>query len=544
MSAHRDRMGRREFLTAVGKAVGGSAMLRVMAAMGISSTLAACGSSSAASPGAPTPGPPPPVSRSPSPRPEDWPANVGSGKTVAILGAGISGMVAAWEMSRLGYSCTVLEAQSSAGGRVKTLRSGDVVSEIDSTQVCQFDIDESLYFTAGPSRIAHHHELLLGYCREFGVELETFINDNHAAWLHSPNRFGGQPQVARTLLADTRGGMAELLSSAINQNALDQALTESDKANLLSMLRQYGDLDAGNVYRGTTRAGFPGHMDSGSRARGELLSVTELQQLVIDFFWEQRLSFTEGLNQQPTMLQPVGGMDRIARAFESRLLDQLVFEARVVEIRKTTTGTRVVYEDRSGAPNSLDTDYCIVTIPAPVLASIANDFSAAHQAEIAGFAYTSAVRAAFQSPRFWEQDHNLYGGITWTAQDITQVWYPSHGFQRANGILVAAYIFGGSAGDAFTALSPQARLDRSLSQASSVHPQLDRDATNGISVAWKKMPFQLGAWGASTSSVLLTADDNVFFAGEHLSILQGWQEGAVLSAYAAVDGVVARDINP
>ncbi len=451
-------------------------------------------------------------------------------------------MVAAFEMGKLGYSCTILEAQASAGGRVKTLRSGDVVNEVDSSQVCQFDIDDDLYFNAGPSRIAHHHELLLGYCREFGVALETFTNDNRAAWLHSPNRFGGEPQVARTLLADSRGGIAELLSTAINQNALDQELTEADKANLLSMLRQFGDLDASNVYRGTSRAGFPGHKNTGSRSRGELLSIRELQQLLADFFWEQRLSFSHGLNQQPTMLQPVGGMDRIARAFETRVNSQLVYEARVTEIRKTTAGARVVYEDRTGNPVSLETDYCIVTIPAPVLAGIANDFSSAHRSEIASFQYTSAVRAAFQSSRFWERDHNLYGGITWTQQDITQIWYPCHGYHRANGVLIGAYIFGGSAGDTFTGLSPQARIDRVVAQASTIHPQISGEALHGISVAWQKVPFQLGGWGASSASVLLTADDNIFFAGEHLSILQGWQEGAVLSAYAAIDGVVALDL--
>jgi len=60
-------------------------------------------------------------------------------------------------------------------------------------------------------------------------------------------------------------------------------------------------------------------------------------------------------------------------------------------------------------------------------------------------------------------------------------------------------------------------------------------------VSWLKVPFQLGAWGTSAPGVLLTADENIFFAGEHLSILQGWQEGAILSAYHAIDGVVTRD---
>lgn len=532
-------MARREFLAAIGKAVGGSAMLRAMAAMGIVSSISACGSSSAASaPGAPSP----PAPRLDSPRPGDWPANIGSGKTVVILGAGIAGMAAALEMSRLGYACTILEARASAGGRVLTLRAGDVVNEIDSSQTCQFDFDDELYFNAGPSRIAQHHEFLLGYCREFGVKLESFTNDNRGAWLHSPGAFGGQPQVARRLLADTRGGIGELLSTAINQNALDEALTEADKANILAMLRQFGDLDINNRYNGTLRGGFPGQENSGSRQRGELLPARQLQDLVTEFFWGLRLSFSQGFDQQPVMLQPVGGMDRIARAFESQVAGDVIFDATVTEIRKTAGGTRVIYNDRSGTPVTLEFDYCVVTIPTPVLAGIANDFSAAHQAEIAGFVYSSPVRVAFQAPRFWEQEHNIYGGITWTDQEITQIWYPNHGFQNPSGIIVGAYIFDGPAGGRFTGLAPSARVDATRAQVSNIHPQFPVEAAHGISVAWRKMPNQRGGWGTSNPSVLLTADDNIFFAGEHLSILQGWQEGAILSAYSAIDQIVNRDL--
>ena len=460
-----------------------------------------------------------------------------------ILGAGISGMTAAIEMNRLGYSCTLLEAQANAGGRVRTLRSGDTVNETDSSQTCQFDIDEQLYFNAGPSRIAQHHEFLLGYCREFGVALETFTNDNRGAWLHSSNAFGGQPQVARRLLADTRGGIAELLSTAINQNALDQALTPADKANVLAMLRQYGDLDINNTHTPTPRAGFPGQENAGSRDRGNLLPTRELQTLVTEFFWELRLSFSQGFEQQPTMLQPIGGMDRIGSAFESQLGGAIRFQAIVSEIRKTANGVRVVYADSGGA-QSIEADYCVVTIPAPVLSGIGSDFSAAHRSEIDNFQYSSAVRIAFQAPRFWEREHNIYGGISWTDQDITQIWYPNNGFGADNGIVLGAYIFGGPAGDTFTNLVPAQRIGNARSQAAAVHPQFAAQAQSGIGIAWKKMPWALGGWGTSIANTLLNADDNIFFAGEHLSILQGWQEGAILSAYHAIDGIVARDLSP
>ncbi|MDP6993824.1 MAG: FAD-dependent oxidoreductase, partial [Woeseiaceae bacterium] len=124
MSSDKPRIARRDFLASVGRAVGGSAMLRTMIAMGIGSTVAGCGSSSATpgSPPAPPPPPPPPPGGMPSPRPGDWPANVGMGTSVVILGGGIAGMTTALEMTRLGYNCTILEATSIAGGRNKTIR--------------------------------------------------------------------------------------------------------------------------------------------------------------------------------------------------------------------------------------------------------------------------------------------------------------------------------------------------------------------------------------------------------------------------------------
>jgi monoamine oxidase len=211
----------------------------------------------------------------------------------------------------------------------------------------------------------------------------------------------------------------------------------------------------------------------------------------------------------------------------------------VTEIRKIANGVRIIYS-RLGTPTQLDADFCVCTIPATVLRNIANDFSAAHQSEIANFNYASAGKIAFQSRRFWEQDHNIYGGISWTTQDITQIWYPNNGFGQNNGILVGAYIFGGSTGTNFANQSPQQRINAAIAQGRNLHPEMNGEAARGISIAWPKIPFQRGAWGTSSPLTLLTPDENIVFAGEHLSILQGWQEGAILSAYHAIDMVVAN----
>ena len=519
-------------------------MLRAIAAMGIGTALQACGSSSAApgSPPAPPP-PPPPPGRMQSPRPGDWPANVGTGKSVVILGGGIAGMTTALEMTRLGYDCTILEATDTAGGRNRTIRSGDTVVETDSQQTCTFDVGENFYFNAGPARIPHHHEFLLGYCREFSVPLEAFINENRAARLHSTASNGGEPIIERRVRADSRGHIARLLATAVNQGALDAELSAGDKTNLLAMLRQFGALNSAYAYNGTNRAGFPGQEDAGSRQRGETIPPLALRDLINDVFWQQRQVFGEGLNQQPTMLQPVGGMDKIARAFELQVAADLVTGAVVTEIRKTANGVSVEY-NLSGTPQpALQGDYCVCTIPATVLRNIPGDYSAAHKSAIDAFQYASAGKVAFQARRFWEQDHNIYGGISWTTQAITQIWYPSNGFGQQDGVLVGAYLFGGGDGDDFANDTPAQRAISAVSQGANVHTQINSQIVAGteLSVAWPKVPFQLGAWGVSTPGALSTPDDNIHYAGEHLSILQGWQEGAILSAYQAIDQIVAKD---
>ncbi len=105
-------------------------------------------------------------------------------KKIILLGAGLSGMAAAYELTKLGHSCTILEARQQAGGRVFTVRKGSKTEETDNG-VAVADIDEGMYFNAGPSRIPHHHLLTLHYCKELGVPLEVYNNINESTYFFS-----------------------------------------------------------------------------------------------------------------------------------------------------------------------------------------------------------------------------------------------------------------------------------------------------------------------------------------------------------------------
>lgn len=79
-------------------------------------------------------------------------------KKVLLIGAGLSGLVTAYELQKQGHDVKILEAQARAGGRVLTVRG----------------FDENLYAEAGAARIHDDHDLTLRYAREFGLTLIPF----------------------------------------------------------------------------------------------------------------------------------------------------------------------------------------------------------------------------------------------------------------------------------------------------------------------------------------------------------------------------------
>lgn len=83
----------------------------------------------------------------------------GPAKKVLVLGAGLAGLVAAYELSKLGHDVAVLEARTRPGGRVHTLRE---------------PFSDGLYAEAGAARIPDDHDLTHKYVKEFALPLEPF----------------------------------------------------------------------------------------------------------------------------------------------------------------------------------------------------------------------------------------------------------------------------------------------------------------------------------------------------------------------------------
>lgn len=467
----------------------------------------------------------------------------GNGVKVLVLGAGIAGLVSAYELRKAGYQVQLVEARDRVGGRNWTIRNGTRIELNDgSTQVADFEPGH--YFNAGPARLPSHHQTILGYCREFGVELEAEVNTSRSAYFLPDPSKGGQPIQLRRAVNDARGHVSALLARAANKGALDEELSIDDRKRLVEFLKVYGDLTPQAEFKGSERSGYKVYPGAAEQV-GERNDPLTLDALLDPDLWTS-LIFDELLIFQPTMLQPVGGMDRIPEAFYHQLKEVVQLGTEVKSIRNTAKGVEVTVRDRaSNRQQTLSADFAIVTFPLPVLAKVENNFSPDVQRAISSVHYDTASKIAWQSRRFWETDAQIYGGISVVKHETGLIWYPSGGYHKANGVLVGCYNIGQAARD-FTAQPLGAQFASSRSVIDRVHPGRGTELKNPVSVAWHKVPYSLGSWvhwatpAEKEYTLLNQPHGRVHFAGEYLSQIGAWQEGAALSAHHAVAAIARR----
>lgn len=475
----------------------------------------------------------------------ELPPGSGKGKSVVILGAGVAGLVAAYELDRAGYKVTVIEARDRVGGRVWTVRGGDrIVQSGRADQHATFD--PGLYFNAGAARIPATHRVILGYARRFGVKLESFVNDNRGAgW-----DFAGQVRPERRMVYDLHGRVAELLAKAIDQKALDQAMPKGELEAFRQFLQFYGFLnEKGEYAQASFASGFEAEPGGYAHAPTQLPALT-LKELLPNRAIGFPYFFQSINDMQPTMLQPVGGMDAIARAIHAQVESNVQLNSPVTAIRRS--GERVRIEHGPGH-RVTEADFAIVTLPANLLERIPSDFSPEKKAALKGINYLPSVKVAFEAPRFWETDDDLFGGLAWTDRLNENVIYPSDNFMSPKGVLVAAYVAGWTNQDnpqRFAALSDAERFRISRESIEALHPGKSQLLSKGVTVGWGSVPFSEGVgalWNEGPGGArgqqyaeLLKPEGPIYFAGEHLSYVGLWQEGAALSAHEAIKLLRAR----
>lgn len=512
---------RRDLLAMIGKVAGGSAMYQAMSSIGhaAESTYEGAVKLSAAKPGT----------------------------TVLVLGAGLAGMTAAYELRAAGYKVQILDYNDRAGGRVWTLRGGDEYTELGGAKQ-RVGFDKGNYINPGPWRIPYHHHAVLDYCKRLGVALEPFIQVNYNAYLHNTSAFGGKPQRFRHIQTDTHGHVAELLAKATNQGALDQALVKEDRERLLEGLKAWGSLD--KDYRFGLSALTSDNRGYDIDPGGGLMPLAKpsqpigLQDVVNAGMWGQ-LGAGNLYEFQSAIFQPVGGMDAISKAFERELKSLIRYNTKVTAIEQSASQVTVRYVDAVGGstPQQVTADWCVCTIPLSILSQIEVQVADQMKNAIAAVPYGASVKVGLEfKRRFWEEDESIFGGVTQTNLPIENISYPSTGFlSKGSGVLLGCYAFDNVHAFSLSAMSPDERVRVALEMGSKIHSQYMQEFKTGVSVAWSRVPFINGCYARWTDELrkehyrnLCQIDGRIVLAGEHASYIPAWMEGSILSSLDAI----------
>jgi monoamine oxidase len=447
-------------------------------------------------------------------------------KRVIVIGAGVAGLVAGFELLRQGHEPVLLEAQNRVGGRIYTLR----------------DFAPGLYAEAGAMRIPNVHKLTLEYCRLFGLELRPFVMNCPQAPVYLAGRRMTFDQLSREpelipfeLDESERGRTYEDLWNEATREVRELYEREGDAAHEI-LGREYDGWSTRDFLK---RRGF-------SEGAIELYGLMSYREANLNASVVEQLRETHG-HAFEDMQEIAGGMDRLPGEFYRRLRWHVRLGAQAIAVQQDAAQVTVHYKTAAGRFSETG-EYCICTVPFGVLRHL--DFSPpltkGKYRAIRSLNYNPSTKILFQvRKRFWERE-GIVGGASPTDLPIRRLVYPSHPAPDDDrGVLLASYTWGQDAAR-WGALSPDDRIALALKDVAKIHPQILEEFEGGTSHAWYNDPHAVGAFalfepGQETAlqADIVKPEGRVHFAGEHCSLWHAWIQGALESGIRAAKAIHA-----
>jgi monoamine oxidase len=396
-------------------------------------------------------------------------------KHVVVVGAGLAGLVCARRLQQLGFRVTVLEARDRVGGRVLTLRDA---------------FDGGRYAEAGAEFVAVHHGQTLGLLRQAGIGFgfaDRFSPDVYRR---------GRRRSFKRFVTDKTGADIGRFRTRVARMRPSPAL---DARSVAWLIRDLGLSD---------RARFLiGH---------ELREAygVEPEYLSLLFYVQQsRVS-----RDAATVFRIRGGADRLPLAL-----------ARGLDIRLEEPASHIERKASGVSVDGIDADFCVVTVPVPVLASIESEpeLPSVLMSAVERLAYGHGVKTVLQYER--RPTRGVVADLTFqTAWDVSQSLVTAYTTGR-NGLLLGS-------------VSRRTRPLLIADELDEVYPGSRAYYKLGETVSW-----HTDGWSQGTAVAYAPAQVNRFqavvrrpigrlhFAGEHTDAFAGTMEGAVRSGRRAAE---------
>jgi monoamine oxidase len=449
-------------------------------------------------------------------------------RKVVIVGAGMAGLSAAYELLRAGHQPLILEARPRVGGRIYTLRE---------------PFTHGLYAEAGAMRIPRSHDLTMAYVEQFGLRTDPFTMGNPQAYYYLHGR---RYRIGEALQHPERLGFEVRPDEGGKSHA---ALWEAALKPLTDLLAQRGEAGWAEIVARYDQYSTREFLEASGWSEGAI----EMFGLLADQEALMNSSFLELFREEAgayytDMVSIEGGMDHLPQAFLPALAPYLRFGAKMTAIEQDGSSATIYYQTPAGRAKAQG-DFAIITAPFPVLrhVEVLQPFSRAKQRAIRQLHYDASAKIVMQfRRRFWEADEGIFGGGTVTDLPIRVVYYPDHGRESGRGVVLASYTWSEDA-QRWGSLSPHERISQALENLALIHPQAAAEYEAGASYMWHDDEFAGGAFalfdpGQQTLlyQEVIKPEGRVYFAGEHASLAHAWIQGAIESGLRAAAQIAER----
>jgi len=447
----------------------------------------------------------------------------GPPQSVVVLGGGLAGLAAAYELKRAGHTVTILEARKQPGGRVRTLR----------------NFSNGLYAEAGPNSFPQNHSFTWGYSTEFGLPLNPVFSFGLESTGHVRGslfriKADGSANIPFNLKPSERSAgiynlpalyLGDLMRDVGNPRRADwppESLSEIDNISLRQLLINMG-------------------------ASEGAISLIEASQLGVLGFGFDSVSamdgvVTEAIASGGAFYEIVGGNDKLPKALQKKVKKQFKKRAVIQRIEQNETSVTVTYL-RDGVNETITADRAVCTLPFPVLKDIEvfPAFSEEKQRAINELKLTPVTRTYLEfRSRVWQQSG--LDGMGFTDLNIQNTYSPTISQPGQRGILVS-YTGGQRALD-LGEMTERDRRQLVLRRMGDLFGSISNQFESSISQIWHKDEWARGGFtyfepGQMTSLLPIAQrpEGRIHFAGEHTSAWHGWMNGALESGNRAAEEI-------
>ncbi|HLF73694.1 MAG TPA: FAD-dependent oxidoreductase [Anaerolineales bacterium] len=447
--------------------------------------------------------------------------NITNHGTVTVIGAGLAGLCAAYELYRAGWKVTVLEARQRVGGRVYSLRS----------------FSNGLVAEGGGEFIEDSHSRMLALAKQFDLKLGRV-----GSWQGQEGDWGsfegkaGPISDAKIWGTDLQLEIGKVwravaeLGKYVPDPDQPQAAREAKRLDRQSAADWIDALDVHPL----AKLDFIQHIRSEYTAEPERFSLLDLARNAAMYYSRPERQ----LNWRVT-----GGNDLVPRALAQALPD-VRMNAVVGSICAMDDGVVTAYR-RGHTYVTIFSAYAILAVPLTTarLIEFNPPLPRAHRCMVQEVSYGAVTKVLIEYRRRFWKDKGWNGRLA-SDGPIVYTWHATSHLEDEHGILTV--YTGGAPGARFSALSDQERTRLAVAEIEKIFPGSSDLVEHTATVAWPNERFTRGSYMALAPGEVTThwktlfePAGRLFFAGEHATAYQGYMEGAVESGQRAAATILS-----